>query len=626
MIKTHNISSLRAPEGRGNLIKKIASSETPRNDWQKGQILALLIVSLSVILTGVLVTIAGSRVYFETSKYSIFSEAALNLAEAGIDKAIASLNASGGNYNGEQETFLGDGSYSVGITEKDASTKIITATGYMPSKTSPKAKRTVTVQISLGVGTAFVYGIQVGEGGLQLGNSNTVTGSVYSNGNITAGNSNEISGDAWVAGGPQPDPDQQTDCVTCQDFIFGKTVDGNSVLDVAQSFTPSITQTINKVSLKIKKFGTNHPNLTVRVLQDDNGKPNKNAALTEGTLYESLVTSEYPINDWINVTFNSSPTLNANTPYWLMIDTSSDSDNYWSWHNDLAQSYTGGLAKWSPKWDHGSPTWTTINPGDLSFKIYMGGIPTAIRAGANKIDIGGDAHANTIENADVTGDAYYQTIISSTVGGTSHPASADPPPKVFPISEANIEQWREDALENGGGEPIVGDINNCVAALDSSRIIGNVTFDSGCNLTVTSPIHIVGNLTLNSNNQLKLASSYGAGSGVIVVDGIITMNSNNRFLGTGTGSSLLMALSTYDSRTSGIAAIALNSQGNTGVFYANNGVIEPGTNNQFKELTAWGIRLINGSTINYETGLSSTIFTSGPTGAYSIAKGTYKVE
>lgn len=587
---------------------------------QSGQILSILMVALSIILTGALITVAGSRLFYETSKYAIFSEAALNLAEAGIDKALASLNKSADSYLGEGETFLGDGSYSVSVTAKDASTKIITSTGYIPNKTNPKAKRTVKIQMSQGVGVAFVYGVQVGEGGLELGNSNTVTGSVYSNGNILAGNSNIISGDAWVAGGAQPNPDQQTDCVTCDDFIFGKKVGNDDRLDVAQSFKPTTTQTINKISLKLKKVG-NPPNEIVRILEDNGGKPDKNNVLTQGTLYSTLATSEY---GWIDVTFNSSPTLSSDTTYWLVIDTSADSTNYWSWQNDLAQSYTGGVAKYSPKWDHGSPTWNNINPGDLSFKTYMGGVVTSIRAAANKIEIGGDAHANTIENADISGDAYYQNLINSDVAGVSHPGSSDPTPKVFPISQANIQDWRDKAYQNGG--EVVGDITSCPPALNSQRIVGNVTLGSGCSLTVTSPVHIIGNLTMDSNNVFRLASSYGAASGVLVVDGKISMNSNNRFLGTGTGSSLLMALSTYDSRSDGIAAVLLNSQGNTGVFYADKGIIEPGTNNQFKELTAWGIRLINGSTINYETGLSSTMFSSGPTGSYSIVKGTYQVE
>ena len=158
------------------------------------------------------------------------------------------------------------------------------------------------------------------------------------------------------------------------------------------------------------------------------------------------------------------------------------------------------------------------------------------------------------------------------------------------------------------------------------KVTGDVIFNSGCNVIIKSPIWITGNLTMNSNNILTLDSSYGETSGVIVVDGIVELNSNNHLNGSGVGSSLLMVLSNYDSRTSDIAAVKVNSNGNTGVYYAGTGIIEPGTSNSFKELTAWGIRLVNQSTIDYETGLSSTLFTSGPSGSYSLIKGTYQVK
>lgn len=589
---------------------------------ESGQILFLTLIASGVVLFTVLSVIAGAQLYFQNASYSADAEKATALAEAGVDKALASLNITGGSYNGETETVLGDGIYSVNITTTNASTKTIESTGYIPNKTRTRAKRTIKIVSSRGVGTAFNYGIQVGEGGLELGNSNLVKGSIYSNGSIAGGNSNIVTGDIWIAGGPQPTADQQTDCAdtNCQDFLFGRTINGENRRDVAQSFKISTNGVLNKFSFKIKK--TNNPSdATVRVLQDLNGKPNKNAVLTRGTLYSSLVTSSY---GWIDVTFDSSPALTQNTTYWIMIDTSLDSNNYWSWQLDLAQSYANGLPKWSPDWSTGSATWNSFSPaGDLSFKAYLGGAPTSVRAGANKLTVGGDVHANTIENVIIGKDAYYQSIITSTVAGTSHPGSADPPPKVFPISDANIADWKRQV--DKPETTTTGDVTNCVDILGPIKIVGNVTIGSGCQITVKSPIWITGTLTLNSNNVLRLDPGYGAASGVIIVDGKIAMNSNNHLNGSGVGSSLLMALTTFDSRVNRESAVQVNSNGNTGVYYAGTGIIEPGTGNSFKELTAWGIRLVNSSIIDYETGLSSTLFSSGPSGAYSLVKGTYQV-
>lgn len=584
---------------------------------QNGQIFILAVVVLSLVMLNTLVIISNSLNLSRSSKYTLQEVQAINLAEAGIDKAIATLNSASSTYTGENETALGVGTYEVVVTTKDAATKLIQSTGYIPNKANNKVKKSVKIETTKGVGVSFIYGIQVGEGGLALGNNNLVMGSIYSNGSVTASNNNEITGDVWVAGGPQGSPDQQNDCSNgnCADFIFGKSVNGDNRLDVAMSFKPQSTGTINKVSLKLKKYGT-PPDISVRLLGDSNNKPDKNNVITTGTLSSSLVTTSY---SFIDVAFNSSPILNADTTYWIMLDTSSNNSNYWSWQNDLAQSYTRGFPMWSPTWNTGNPSWNTFN-GDLAFKTIMGGVITKVDGGSH-FEVGGSVHANTIEEAEIEKDAYYQTISGSTVGGVSYPGSEDPPPKVFPISDANINEWKNQAQTNGVSN---GDISTCQTTLNSKKYVGNITFDSNCTSTVKSPLWITGNLTLNNGNILKLDSTYGSTSGIIIVEGQVNLGNGNKLQGTGTGSSILMVLSDYDSRANGISAIKVNNTGNSGVFYADKGIIEPGNSNDFKELTAWQIKLANNVTINYETGLSSSLFTSGPSGSYTLVKRSYQ--
>lgn len=589
---------------------------------QSGQILLLVFVALGVVIFTVLSVVAGAQLYYQNSSYSLDAEKATALAEAGVDKALTSLNATGGSYNGESETVLGDGSYSVSITTVDAGTKIIQSTGYLPNKAKAKAKRNIKITASRGIGVSFVYGIQVGEGGLTLGNGNVITGSVYSNGSISGNNNNNVTGDIWVAGGQQNFPNQQTDCTNgnCQDFIFGKVVNGQ--LDVAQSFQATSSGSLNKVSLKLYKVN-NPSDVTVRIMGDNNGKPSKNNILATGTLYSSLVTVNPPGYGWIDVTFDTLPNISANTTYWIMVDTSANSNNYWVWQKDLTQSYTRGQPAWSPDWSVGNPTWNLFNQ-DLSFKVTMVGGQTSV-TGHDDFKVGGNIHANTIIGLEIAKDAYYQTISNTSVGGTSHPGSADPPPKVFPISDANVTDWKSQV--DKPETTTVGDITNCVSTLGPRKIVGNVTFNSNCSVTVKSPIWITGNFTINGNNIIQLDSSYGSTSGVIAVDGVVTLGTNNQLKGTGVGSSLLMVLSTYDSiANNGASAIIVNNTGNSGVYYASRGIIEPGNHNAYKELTGWGIKLVNNSTINYETGLSSTLFSSGPSGTYSLVKGTYQVK
>jgi hypothetical protein len=333
---------------------------------QLGAIFPLTLIALTAILVITLVLVSGSFTFRQNSRYSLDKLEAISLAEAGIDKAIATLNVNP-QYNGETETFVGGGSYGVQVTTISPGLKQINATGYVPGKAAPKTKSAASVQISEGVGVSFNYGVQVGEGGLELGNGNVINGSIYSNGSITAvSNNNTINGDAWVAGGQQATPNQVTDCTNpnCQDYIFGKNVSGESRIDVAQSFKPTVANVLNKASFKLKKVG-NPANATVRVTTDTNGKPDKNNVLTSGILYNNLVTSSY---GWADVTFNSSVPLIADNTYWLMIETSSNSTNYWVWQEDSLQSYTRGSAKWSSNWQAGNPSWTSIS-GDLRSKF-----------------------------------------------------------------------------------------------------------------------------------------------------------------------------------------------------------------------------------------------------------------
>lgn len=126
---------------------------------QKGQILPLVLIALGVVLFTVLFVVSGSQTYFQNAQYSYQVEQATAIAEAGIDKALASLNATWGSYSGEVETLIGDGSYSVTITEKVANTKILTVTGYIPNKTNHKVAKTISIEVS---GSASTYSLVKG--------------------------------------------------------------------------------------------------------------------------------------------------------------------------------------------------------------------------------------------------------------------------------------------------------------------------------------------------------------------------------------------------------------------------------------------------------------------------------
>lgn len=591
---------------------------------QQGSIFPLTMIALTSILVITVVLISNSFTLKESSKYSLDKLESVTLAEAGIEKAIASLNVNP-SYNGESETVLGQGSYSVTVTSVDSNNKVVEATGYIPNKTDPKIKQSIKIQISKGEGISFPYGLQVGEGGLQMGNASILNGSVYSNGNIIVGNASTITGDVWVAGGTQPTANQQSDCTqVCQDYIFGKSVTGENRLDVAQSFKLSQSGVINKVSLKLKKFGS-PPNITVRILGDNNDKPDKNNIKASGTLSANLVTSTY---GFVDVTFSTSPNLSENTRYWVVSDTSTDTNNYWSFELDSLQGYGNGSPKWSPNWQASTPVWTSIT-GDFGFKVYIGGVTTKF-TGGNSAAVNGDLRANTIQNVTINGDAYYQSISGSTVNGISNPGSPDPAPEAFPISQANIDAWKQEA-EAGldYGSLVYG--NSCTVSLGPGKLTGNLTLGNSCTVTVTSPFWITGNIVAGNSLTMKLPTSLGLGSGVVLVDGTSVIGNGCEnfacgFKGSGSDGSYLMLLSTYDTAATGTPAITAGNSSFSGIFYAPKGSVSLGNSASFKEISAWKIITGNGAILSYEQGLSQTFFSAGPTGSFSVVKGSYQLK
>ncbi|MFH1178531.1 MAG: hypothetical protein V1711_02300 [bacterium] len=163
----------------------------------KGYVLVLSLVFLGIFFatsSAYLNFVTGSA---RSARYDIESTQALAIAEAGIDKAIYQLNQSG-SYSGETDTALGAGVYTVVVSNVNTNTKRLTATGFVPNATSPKATKVVTVLANINTTTiSFHYGAQVGAGGLTMSNNSQVNGSLYSDGDITG--SGTITGDAISA-------------------------------------------------------------------------------------------------------------------------------------------------------------------------------------------------------------------------------------------------------------------------------------------------------------------------------------------------------------------------------------------------------------------------------------------
>ncbi len=176
---------------------------------KRGQILvySLIFLTVSMLLSGALFSKVTNFLRFGSN--SLLREQTVNLAEAGVDRAIWQLNETVGGYSGETDTPLGNvGTFSVTVTTKTSALKTITATGFVPNSTNPKTKTVIKVDTYItSQPIAFRYATQTDTGGLEMKNNSKIFGSAYSNGSINGTQKSTINGDAYAVGTiTSPDP------------------------------------------------------------------------------------------------------------------------------------------------------------------------------------------------------------------------------------------------------------------------------------------------------------------------------------------------------------------------------------------------------------------------------------
>ncbi|MBI5742839.1 MAG: hypothetical protein HZA25_03300 [Candidatus Niyogibacteria bacterium] len=599
-------------------------------------VIFLMLISLVAVTGYVTPAVRETQVVRGTAN----SNKSYFLAEAAQEDAIYRIKT-GKQYQSNYNFTIGGDTAAVNITtnggEKTIQTDGVSADNYRK------------VQTKLAVSSAqadFHYGVQIGEGGLTMKQNSVVNGSLYSNGSIACSSNctgTKILGDAWIAAAPAATADQQSTSAG-SNFIVGKTVSSRDQWDAAQSFKPSADNAISKVSLYLRKVGS-PGDATIRIIKDKSGEPGgSNDEKTSGTLAASTVTTSY---GWIDVAFTSNPTLNGGSTYWIVLDASNNSSNYWEWGYATNNPYANGQGKYSKDWSVSNPTWNNVNASansDLAFKTYMGGAPTSI----DGLLVTGDAHANSILNSQVCGDAYYTTIDSTSYSflnapgspcptpytpGTAHTPVADPPALAMPVSAANITAWEADAAAGG---TIAGPYTPATGThIGPKKITGNLNLDTnGATYYIDGPLWVVGDITMANNVKIVLNPSFGALSTVIIADdpanqstvGKITANNGVDVCGSagynsGTNAcnssngSYIMLISTYNGTGK---AITVNNNVDGAIFYASAGKIEVENNATAKQITGYEVELENNASITYETGLANIQFSAGPSASFQI--------
>ncbi|MES2315657.1 MAG: hypothetical protein V4486_02895 [Patescibacteria group bacterium] len=231
----------------------------------------------------------------------------------------------------------------------------------------------------------------------------------------------------------------------------------------------------------------------------------------------------------------------------------------------------------------------------------------------------GDAYAHNVNGTTVTGNMYCQSG-----SGNNKPCDTsrtDPPLQNLPIPDASISKWENDATLGGttNGSVTV----SSATTIGPRKIVGNLTINS--TLTMAGTIYVTGNITFGIGGVLKLDSSYGATSGIIISDGYITISNNTLFQDSGTAGSfiLLLSNSTCDASVTGSPcfsnnAIDVSNNSNISIVNAQKGTVYFSNNATVKESVGNKIELKNNVGISYGSGIINIGFTSGPSGSWLI--------
>ena len=238
------------------------------------------------------------------------------------------------------------------------------------------------------------------------------------------------------------------------------------------------------------------------------------------------------------------------------------------------------------------------------------------------ITVQGNAHAHTLQNCTIGGEAHYQ-VISSCTRGSSFPGATDPEPQPLPITDENIQTWRDQATAGG---TTVGNVTiSSNQSLGPRKIEGNLTVNIGVCVNLTGTIWVTGTITMNNDSCMTLDSSYLTESEVVVADGRIIMNNNVTFTPAQPGSYIMM-LSESSANTASTPAINLRNNVSGVVFYARNGMIHVNNNVLLDALTAYTIDLDNNIVLTYNSGFGSKAFSGGPGASWAFKTGTYVAE
>lgn len=483
-----------------------------------------------------------------------------------------------------------------------------------------EVERDLRIGITESTGVSFHYGLQSGQGGFDLYGGAKVFGNLYSNGPVVGFGGASVSGSVTVANASAPTADQSNGSGTpSNEIAFGGQLVYNDLKfgGLAQSFKVSTTTPVSSVRFYIKKYSATDwmGDATVKIMNNASGKPG-NTTLASATLSADQVTAAF---SYLTLPFTSTPALTPGTTYWLVFVPAYDWGNYFIVGANQ-NGYAAGAVKVKEK---DSSTWKDATPAnlDIFFDLYTGGTQSGISGlQNNRLSIGGDAWAHSVSGANVTGSLYCQT--ASYTNKTCDASRPDAVEQPMPVSDGNIEAWKDEASA-GGIETGSVNVGWQGLTIGPKKIVGDLTVSGGGVLTVTGTLYVTGNVTVNGGGTVKLADSYGGKSGIIVADGRVTTTGGGTVQGNGVAGNYILIVTTSQCPNGASCgnqpAVTLSGGAGAVILNAQKGALQMTGGAKAKQLTADRIIMDGGTEVHYETGLMDMNFDSGPSGSWSIA-------
>ena len=132
----------------------------------RGVVLLMALVLLIVMGSLASIFVLNLSSGFSLSHKQIKSQIAFNLAEAGIEKAIWHLRQPGAGYEGERDTRLGDGTFTVSVvnTHPDIKEVTVISRGFYPDSEKPQAECMLMAILDAGKGIKVLLWKQISHG------------------------------------------------------------------------------------------------------------------------------------------------------------------------------------------------------------------------------------------------------------------------------------------------------------------------------------------------------------------------------------------------------------------------------------------------------------------------------